>query len=304
MRLGPAVTLAALLAAGAAQAQDKAAAPGRPPTSAQVLEGTKAEDWRLLDPASTLYMDVGGAAGGRVVIELAPHFAPRHVDNIRALARDGFFDGVAIVRVQENYVTQWGDPDNTKPIAPERKALAPEFTRKAAGLDFARLPDPDAYAPETGHSAGFPAARDPGTGEAWLVHCYAMVGAGRDMTADSGSGAELYAMIGHAPRHLDRNMTLVGRVVQGMEHLSALPRGTGALGFYEKPEQRVPVTRVRLAADLPAAERVELEALRTDTAAFAAYVESRRNRREEFFLTPLGGVDVCNVPLPVRPRKK
>ena len=93
--------------------------------------------------------------------------------------------------------------------------------------------------------------------EAWLTHCYGSVGVGRDVDSDSGGGTELYAVIGNAPRHLDRNITLVGRVVQGMELLSVLPRGTGALGFYEKAEQRVPIKSIRVAADVPAARTHE-----------------------------------------------
>jgi peptidylprolyl isomerase len=113
----------------------------------------------------------------------------------------------------------------------------------------------------------------------------------------------LYVVIGQAPRQLDRNITLVGRVVQGMELLSALPRGNGPLGFYEKPEQRIRIESVRVAADLPESERSALERLRTDTPTFAALVESRRNRRDDWYLVPAGKIDVCNVPLPVRERK-
>ena len=139
-------------------------------------------------------------------------------------------------------------------------------------------------------------------GRAWLVHCYGMVGAGRDNDVDSGGGTELYVVIGHAPRHLDRNVTLLGRVVQGMELLSTLPRGTGPLGFYEKPEQRVPIKSVRVAADVPEAQRTELEVLRADTPSFAAYADARRSRHEEWFKVPAGRVDICNVPVPVRAR--
>src|SRR4029077_9343656 len=137
-------------------------------------------------------------------------------------------------------------------------------------------------------------------GRAWLIHCYGMVGAGRGNDVDSGGGTELYAVIGHAPRHLDRNVTLLGRVVQGMELLSALPRGTGALGFYEKPEQRVPIKSVRLAAEMPAAERTNLEVLRTDSQTFTDLVESRRNRRDDWYKVPAGKIDLCNVPIPAR----
>ena len=153
---------------------------------------------------------------------------------------------------------------------------------------------------QAGFSNGFAAARDSGTGTAWLAHCYGAVGAGRDTDANSGGGTELYAVIGHSPRHLDRNVTLVGRVVKGIELFSVLPRGTGTLGFYEKPEQRVPLRSVRVAADVPEAERTPLEVFRTDTAAFTALVAARRTRTDEWFKYKAGRVEVCNVPIPVR----
>ncbi|MGO9851151.1 MAG: peptidylprolyl isomerase, partial [Steroidobacteraceae bacterium] len=148
---------------------------------------------------------------------------------------------------------------------------------------------------------GFPVAAEPQTGRAWLVHCYGMIGAGRDNDVDSGGGTELYVVIGQAPRHLDRNVTLLGRVVRGMELLSVMPRGSGALGFYESPTERTPLRSLRVAADIPEAERTSLEVLRTDTPTFAAYVEARRNRHEEWFKVPAGRIDVCNIPVPARP---
>jgi peptidylprolyl isomerase len=236
----------------------------------------------------------------RVVIELQPEFAPKHVANLRALARAKYFDGLSVTRSQENYVVQWGQADANKPMGAAKKALPPEFTRPAAGLKFTALPDPDTYAAQTGFVDGFPAARDPAQGSAWMVHCYGMVGAGRDNDVNSGSGAELYVVNGSPPRNLDRNITVVGRVVQGMSALSTMPRGTGAMGFYEKAEERTPITQIRLAADVPAAERVNLEVLRTDTQTFVDLVESRRNRQDEWYKVPAGRIDVCNVPLPVR----
>jgi peptidylprolyl isomerase len=273
-----------------------------PPTTAEVLEASPASDWRPLDPGRTLYLELGA---GRVVIELAPAFAPRHVANIQSLAKAGYFDGLAILRSQDNYVVQWGDPKAGEPearsLGDAARTLPPEFDREAgAEAPFTPLPDGDVYAPEVGFVDGFPAARDAASGRVWLAHCYGMVGVGRDNTVDSGSGAELYVVTGHAPRHLDRNVTLVGRVVDGMERLSTLPRGGGPLGFYETAEERVPVERVRIAAEVPEAERTPLERLRTDTATFRALVRSRRVRQEEWFATSPGKVGLCNVPLPVR----
>jgi len=274
----------------------------QPPTMAEVLAAAKPSDWRPVALEDTLYLEL---PTGRVVIELAPAFAPRHVANLKALVREGYFDGLAILRSQDNYVVQWGDPDaeqkdRQRPIRKAQRTLQAEFT-VPDGMPFTPLADSDGYAPAVGFSNGFPAGRDRKTGRAWLAHRYGMVGAGRDNDPDSGGGTELYAVIGHAPRHLDRNVTLLGRVVQGIELLSTLPRGTAALGFYEKPEQRVPIRAVRLAADVPAAERTDLEILRTDTPTFAALVESRRNRREEWFRYAAGFIELCNVPLVVRP---
>jgi peptidylprolyl isomerase len=275
-----------------------AAAPARKlGTLAQVLAASQPSDWRTLDPELTLYLEL---PAGRVVIELAPQFAPHHVDNLLLLARQHYFDGLEIVRVQDNYVVQWADADGKKPVGFAQRTLAAEFARPLAGLPFERLPDPDTYAPEVGFVAGFPAARDPASGSAWPIHCYGMVGAGRDDDADSGGGRELYAVIGHAPRQLDRNVTLLGRVVQGMPLLASLPRGTGELGFYETPAERTRIGRLRVAAELPEAERVPLQLLRTDTAIFRDVIESRRNRRDVWFKVPAGQIDICNVPLPVR----
>jgi peptidylprolyl isomerase len=280
-----------------------AATPAPPPKPsralAEILQASTPDQWRQPDPANTLYMDL---ASGRVVIELAPQFAPLHAVNIRALVREGYFDGLTIMRVQDNYVTQWGDADGTRAIKAAARTLAPEFTRPTADdLKFTLVPDGDVYAPEVGFVNGFPAARDLKTRTAWLVHCYGMVGAGRDNDVDTGNGAELYAVNGSPTRHIDRNAALVGRVLQGMDLLSSLPRGTGALGMYEKPEQRVPIVRMRLAADLPASERIQLEVLKTDSSTFRVVIEQRRNRHDEWYKVPQGHVDVCNIPIPVRP---
>jgi peptidylprolyl isomerase len=289
----------ATLGAGHGNVAAAAEPPSRGPTMTDVLASAQPGDWRALDPERTLYLEL---PAGRVVIELAPEFAPRHVANLRKLVTQRFFDGLAIVRSHDNYVVQWGDPDGKRSLGDAAKRLPPEFDRAADGLPFARLPDGDVYAPEVGWSGGFPVARDPAAGRAWLAHCYAMVGVGRDVGADTGNAAELYVVIGHAPRHLDRNVTLVGRVVQGIERLSALPRGTGPLGFYQDPAQRVPIRSIRFATELPPAERTELEVLRPDTPTFAALVETRRNRLDAFFERPAGRVDLCNVPIVVRGR--
>jgi peptidylprolyl isomerase len=269
-----------------------------PSGMAGVLAASTPAEWRRPDPERTLYMDLGG---GRVVFELAPTFAPRHVANLRALSRSGWFDGLSINRVQDNFVTQWGDADGKKPIVGAASRLPPEFERDwAPELGFVRLPDGDVFASEAGFVDGFHVAGDRSTSRIWMAHCYGTLGVGRDTATDSGSGAELYVVIGHAPRQLDRNITVLGRVLSGMELLAALPRGTDALGFYATAAERTPIRSMRFAADLPAAQRTALEILRTDSPSFAALVEARRNRRDDFYKVPAGKIDLCSVPLPVR----
>lgn len=268
-----------------------------------ILEASAAGDWRSLDPENTLYMEL---PSGRVIIELNPDFAPKHVANVKALARERYFDGLKILRCQDNYVVQWGDPEaekpeKAKPIRSAARHLEPEFDRVIdRSAPFTPLPDRDSYASETGFSGGFPVARDKRSGKTWLVHTYGMVGAGRDNEPNTGGGTELYVVIGHAPRHLDRNVTLLGRVIQGMEKLSSLPRGTAAMGFYEKAEQRLEISSVRVAADLPPERRSPIEVLRTDTALFKRLIESRRHRPEQWFLSHPDRIEIGNIPLPIR----
>jgi len=254
-------------------------------------------EWRSLDPENTLYMEL---ESGRVIIELAPRFAPNHIENIKTLVRENYFDQQRINRVQDNFVVQWGEPAGAKPFRKAKRTLFPEFMQPAEGLNFAPLPDADTYAPQTGFIDGFPAARNSEKGQAWAVHCYGTIGVGRDTAADSGNGAELYAVIGHAPRQLDRNVTVVGRVVQGMSLLSSLPRGTKSMGFYERRDQHIVINSIRVAADVPEAEREPLEALRTDSPRFATQLEAKRNSKDEWYKSPAGHLDICNVPLPVR----
>ena len=295
--LRPLVALMALLAATAA-AQTPPKKFDQPTTIRELLAITQPGDWRPLDPEHTLYVEL---ATGRVIIELAPQFAPRHVANIEKLARAHWYDGLAFVRMQDNFVAQWGDPLNSRPEVGEKR-LPPEFTRGAVGLPFTRVKDPDTYAPEVGYVNGFPAARSSAEGEAWPVHCYGTVGVGRDNDPATAIGTELYVVIGHAPRQLDRNVAVVGRVVAGIELISSLPRGGGELGFYEQPEERAPIQSIRVAAELPPAERKPLEVMRTDTPIFQKLVELRRNRKDAWYKVPAGRVDVCNVPVPVRER--
>jgi len=295
----------ALISSPPAAAEQTKAEPPKYKSAQEIIDAAPAEAWRTLDPANTLYLEL---ETGRVIIELAPQFAPEHVANIRTMAHEHFWDGLSIYRSQDNFVVQFGDPDGddlakARSLGTAKKKLPAEFHRASAGLKFDRLPDPDGWAPQVGFVDGFPVGRDPKTGKAWLAHCYGTLGAGRSNDADSSVGAELYVVDGQSPRQLDDNITVVGRVVQGMELLSVIPRGPAPMGFYEKPELRTTLKSIKLVSELPEAERVPLQLLRTDSKTFVDATEARRNRRDDFYKRPAGHIDLCNVPLPVRTPK-
>ena len=300
-RLAAAVAMAGSVMAGSVMAGSvmagsvNTALPAASPS--QIVATAPASAWRTVAPDNLLLLAF--ADGAKVAIELAPAFAPQHVDNIRKLVRDGWFGRhAAITRVQENYVVQWGAAGEA-PL-PATIIARPEGSYERQGLPpgFRPLPYRDAYARRIGHADGWPVASD--GKQSWLTHCPAMVGVGRDMAPDTGTGAELYAVIGHGPRHLDRNIALVGRVLEGMEQLSALPRGSGPLGTYTDQKQHVKLLSARMAGDLPKTEQPVFEVMRSDTPVFGQWVQARANRHDDFFIRPAGAADLCNLMPPVR----
>lgn len=316
-----AMTLLSLLLA----AQAAAAAP--PPIAlapSEIVAAAPAADWVTIAPADLVVMDLAPDARGkprRVVIQLMPPpFSQGWVGNIRKLVAARWYDGVSINRVQDNYVVQWGDTNAEDKVKakklPAGLAVVPQSEYVEFQGDVGPFPKREYYAsplitpapmpldPPFGLQAlfinGFPTIVERGglTGNAWPTHCYGMVGVGRNLPPDTGTGAELYTVIGHAPRHLDRNIALVGRVIAGIEHLSSLPRGTGPLGFYESADERVPIVSVRLGNEVSGLPRYQY--LSTDSASFVAYADARANRRDSFFIQPAGGADICNIPVPIR----
>ena len=268
-------------------------------TPGSVLKASTADDWRQPQQESLLHLQL---KSGEVIFELAHDFAPGHIVNLKKLLAASYFDGLAIIRSQDNYVAQWGDPnagtDKAKSLGKAAKALQPEFFRILNDLKFVAIDSRDAYADQVGFVKGFAAAND--GNRVWLSHCYGALGVGRGMAANSGNSAELYVVTGHSPRHLDRNVTLIGRALSGMQHLSSLPRGTGPLGFYQTPEETVTIKAIRLGSELPEDMQSKLEVLRTDTETFKNYVRSRTFRLNQWFMDQTGKIELCNVGVPVR----
>ncbi|MDZ4307209.1 peptidylprolyl isomerase [Allopontixanthobacter sp.] len=331
--------LAALSLFAPALAQEE---PKGAPSPNEIVAAAAASDWTRIAAEDLLVMTLASDADGnsrQVVIQLMPPpFSQGWIENIRIFARAGWYDNISVNRVQDNYVVQWGDPNYDNPEATGAVKPLPEGLKvmgedeyvlptKGSGISADLAMDLLAATIKSGATCaestesptqtctsnfeanndkldsfmfGWPVAGN--IASVWPTHCYGMVGVGRNLSPDTGSGAELYTVIGHAPRHLDRNIALVGRVIEGMEHLSSLPRGKGELGFYAANEidKRTPILSVRVAADLPASEQPDFEYLSTTSETFAKYADARANRRDPFFIVPAGGADICNIPVPVR----
>jgi len=279
-----------LLLALALQAAPAAAASPAAPLPSDPEEG----DWRPIPDDELLVMTLAG--NRTAVMRLAPAYAPEHVANVRRLALAHWWDATSVYRVQENWVAQWGDQTEKKPLPAEVAA------RPAAEFDIAsfRPAQPlagDAYASATGITAdGWPVASN-GTA-AWLTHCYGTVGVARDTLPDTGTGAELFTPLGGSARRLDRNYTIVGRIIEGMPYLSGLPRSDAPMGMYATAAERLPIVTVRLASDMPAASRPHYQYRATDNPRFAALIASKRDPKPP--TVGLGGLDVCDVPLATR----
>ncbi len=376
-------------------------------TPQSIVEASAPEEWVEIAPQDLLVMELAPDGNGEartVVIQLMPApFSQPWVENIRMLARAHWWDGTSVYRAVDNWVVQWGDVSEEKPlpdgiVSPEAEYEADVDTLSSASisttelraslstegaLDLEQLSDPklpeqqrlktlnlilrslglsqpawptpgeqlamlsinttqtrlteqgwhdrdtnanwvefwqgwplaneeDLYwVDDTDNIVPDPGPRRPGpdafgppykiveSSVFWPIHCYGHVGVARDLET-TGTGSELYTVIGHAPRQLDRNIAVVGRVIEGMEHLSTLPRGTGDAGVYESRDEDTPIVSVRLASELPDAETWHYQYLSTDSESFAAYVAVRANRNDAFYTVPAGGVDICNVQVPIR----
>ena len=251
-------------------------------------------EWREPEAESTVVMQLDT---GEVVIELNAGFAPATVEQFKRLVQEGFYDGQSFYRVIDGFVAQGGDGSDIG-LQSDVPTIEAEFEQEwSEQMRFTPVQKPDLYAPETGFIDGFPVARDMESGKVWLTHCPGTVAMARGNDPDS-SRTDFYIVIGQAPRYLDRNLTVFGRVIFGMEHVQAVRRGMpSAGGVIEEQEERSIIRSIQLLSDLPEAEQPRVQVRNSDSDEFRAMLEGRRHREAEFFHhTPPAVLDVCQVP--------
>ncbi len=256
--------------------------------------------WRKVDPENLLVMEL---ETGRVAIALYPEIAPRSVARIKERVRAGFYDGLSFYRVVENFVAQGGIGEGSPPHR-RQPPLKAEFTFPAAhARPFTPVQKPEIFAPETGFWRSLPIGRDPKHGRAWAIHCPGTFALARDADPDT-SRSEFYITIGEAPRHLDRNLTVLGRVIAGLRFVQAAPRGDPDVNYGVIPDgrPRLRILHARIAADIPEADRPVFHVMRTDTPTFRRRIAAQRARDNPFWVVrPKPYLDICTVPVPVQP---
>ena len=253
------------------------------------------DGWRSPDHEHIAVLEL---ESGPVVIELNPTFAPKTVERFKTLVRERFYDGEAFYRVIDGFVAQGGDGSDIDPEAADNpNALPPEFER-TIGEDtpWRSVQKNDLFAPETGFVNGFAAARD--GDKIWLTHCPGVVAMARGTEADSGS-SDFYIVIGQAPRYLDRNLTIFGRVIRGMEHVQRINRGPAqGNGIIDDIADRTLMHSIRIAADLNQGDRPYIQVHDTNSDTFQETLDGRRQRTNEWFIhTPPEVLDVCQIPM-------
>ena len=251
--------------------------------------------WREVDPENLVFLEL---REGRVAIELNARFAPRTVRQFRKLVRERFYDGLPFYRVIDGFVAQGGDGSDLGeysdvPLIPAEFEI--DYDPEVA---FTKVQEEDPFADITGFIDGFAVGRDRKEGRAWLTHCPGIVAMARNEGPDT-SRTDFYIVIGQAPRYLDRNMNVFGRVIDGMDIVQRIRRGPhGENGIIRDDAASSRIVRMTLAADQPEEERLTALVIDTDHAAFRDLLEQRRDRRAKFFhRKPPEVLDVCQVPM-------
>jgi peptidylprolyl isomerase len=262
--------------------------------------------WRDVDPNNLVLIDV---KYGEIAVELAPQFAPKHAERLRKLIRAHFYDGLSFYRVIDGFVAQGGIGEGTASTgsySPEQQKKWPplkrEFDQPIGKTVFTPLGNADMFAPEVGQVDGFPAARDVQEGRMWPVHCPGTFAFARDNEPDTAT-TEFYIVIGTRPPRLERNLSAFGRVIDGMQYVQKLERGDPAvdMGVIQDKARADAIIRMRLASDMPKAERPKFQVMRTDGDAFAQFKEGKRNIANPFFFRkPAPILDICAIQAPVR----
>tara|TARA_R110000868_G_scaffold57591_2_gene177836 strand:- start:68946 stop:69887 length:942 start_codon:yes stop_codon:yes gene_type:complete len=257
--------------------------------------------WRELDPENTLYIET---SGGRIIVEMAPEFAPNHVERMRTLAREHFYDFLVWHRVIDGFMAQGGGSRSAPNHRTDLPNMAAEFTvRRGADMPVSELQDRVVNPSNIPQSAkagfwhSFPVGTQTmalasltgdGMVNSWLLHCEGAAAMARTNDPDS-AGSQFYITRGDA-EHLNAIYTSWGRVRAGQDAVDAIRVGTLGQDVGFIPDV---INSIRVAADLPEDERTHVQVVDTDAPAFTDYLNSLRDDAGRL-------PDVCEITVPTR----
>ena len=266
--------------------------------SSQILPPSGSADWRELDLENTLYVTT---KYGVFVIEMAQELAPGHVAQVKKLARQKFYDDITFHRVIDGFMNQTGDPKGDGTGDSQLPDIEAEFTfRRSSKMTMTTVARQmfDGGAEATGFYKSYPIASKPinqamltkdGKVEAWGVHCAGTLSMARGPDNINSANSQFFLMRDEYAS-LNQLYSIWGMTVWGREHLTKINVGT----FGEDPGF-IPdmMLTVRVAADVPAAEHIPVQVMKTDSQAFKNYVNSLKS--------PTGKpAKVCDITVPSR----
>ncbi len=259
------------------------------------LQAAGEPTWRELNPENTVFVEM---PAGLVIIELNPAFAPETVKQFKQLAGDRFYDGLSFYRVIDGFVAQGGDGSDLGELSNVPLVDAEFEIDWNEEFSYMHVQSPDMFAPETGFIDGFAVARDPSRNKVWLTHCPGIVAMARNDDPDS-SRTDFYIVIGQAPRYLDRNMNIFGRVVYGMDVVQQIKRGPAQdNGIIQDEAKSSRISKLQLLSEIPEQDRLKVYVMDTSNKAFKKLLKGRLNRKQKFFHNkPPRVLDVCQVPI-------
>jgi peptidylprolyl isomerase len=259
-------------------------------SASEVVENATDGEWRVVNPDNILKITL---PTGAAYVELNSQLAPKHVSNIKMLAREGFYKDTNVYRFVEGFVAQGGDSAGKKPIKTADKTVPAEFYLTTKEPLLITELESDGFAPVTGFLNGFAVAQNKAHKQTWQVHCSGVFAMARGNDINSAS-TEFFVTIGQGPRYLDKNITVFGRVLEGIAHFNRLAREPSSNNIFN------PITDIQVLSDIRTIDKSVFKVMKTDSSAFKSLINARKNRTEPWFAQSHNYVDVCGMPIPTK----